>query len=200
MDFSFYCNILVSITSWILAWRIYKNGIRNHFIGFFVFTGLSSFVAAYGHASFFTEEVNLNLLLISRLLSIWSLYYFARATLALFDFYTFKPTKTVNAITPLILVAILFIRNSFFPVMIYGVLTMAILGSLAYSINLKNLPKVSVPMITGIVITIAAALIFGFISELGIFKPADISHILMAIALTFMAVGVKNTTLYELEA
>ena len=199
MDFSFYSNILVTITSLLLARMLWSNGVKNHFVGFFVFTGLSSLLAAYGHATFMEAAVANYIVLISRLLSIWSLYYFARATLSLFGLYTFKPAKAMNAVTPLVLVLILLVRNSFFPVMVYGILSMALLGFLAYSLNMKNLPKVSVPMVTGIVISMIAAMVFGFLNEFGSLKPSDVSHILIAIALTFMAVGIKNTTLYEME-
>jgi hypothetical protein len=186
---SFFSNIIISITAFILL-KLKRNQIEfSSFIWFIALTGLSSGVAAFGHSPILKEPWSSSLLFISRILSLCSIYFFTDGSLAYASFKTNKIIRTTNIILLITMVVILFWNNVFLPVMIYGIVGFMGISLSAYLSNLEEAKKGRYIVMRGIVMLSLSALVFAIFKHSYHFLAINISHILVSYSLILFSMG-----------
>ena len=186
---SFYSNILILITAFILL-KLKRDQIEfSSFIWFIALTGLSSGVAAFGHSPILKEPWSSSLIFISRILSLCSIYFFTDGSLAFASFKTNKIIRTTNLILLITMVLVLFLDNEFLPVMIYGIVGFMGISLSAYLSNLVEAKKGRYIVMRGIVMLSLSALVFAIFKHSYHFLAINISHILVSYSLILFSMG-----------
>ena len=186
---SFYSNILILITAFILL-KLKRDQIEfSSFIWFIVLTGLSSGVAAFGHLPILNEPWTSSLLFISRILSLCSIYFFTDGSLDFASFKTNKIIRTTNLILLITMVVVLFWNNVFLPVMIYGIVGFMGISLSAYLSNLEEAKKGRYIVMRGVVMLSLSALVFAIFKDSYHFLAINISHILVSYSLILFSMG-----------
>lgn len=158
---------------------------------FFLFTGVSSLIAGFGHLPLLEHYIAQWVLLFSRIISLFSLYFFTKGTAALWghkwklykiEFWNFLLVFCLSYLA---------INNVFLPVMIFGILGMGTYSLFLY-LKLYFIQKsASSFMLIGIILTVLSAISFALNATFPNFNNADLSHILISIGLLFMYKNVK---------
>lgn len=197
MWFSFFTNVLTFIVSLILCFTISRNLKSKYFYYFILLTGVSSFIAAFGHLVILDIEWQKGLLLFSRMMNLLAIFCFATGALVHFEYYKKSWLRILNI--GLILAALGWVAyaNVFTPVMLYGIIGMLLIGLFSFILNFSQ-SRISHTYITIGVSTIAlSALIFALFKHSTAFVASDISHILIATALIILSLGFNKLTFNE---
>ena len=186
---SFSSNILILLTALIL-FKINRNRIiSSHFIWFIVLTGFSSGVAAFGHLPLINERWANSLLLISRLLSLVSIYLFTNGSLDFASFRNNRMIRLTNVVLFVTMVVVLVWNNMFLPVMVYGIVGFMGIGLSAYISQKKDLTQGRYSVVQGILILSLSALVFALFKDNYYFLATNISHLLVSFSLVLFSSG-----------
>jgi hypothetical protein len=200
MWLNFITNNLIFLTSIVLIYRLLKEGVRQKYFLFFIgFTGVSTAVASVGHLTFLPIDTQQILLLISRTLSLASLFCFASGTIAHFE-YNEKGWIRFTSLAILIgFMMWLWKNNHFDAVIIYGVISMAIVSTTLYIKNWSMNKSAHRRIITGIAFTFSSGVLFALLRNLYYHQACDLGHILVVLSLIAFASGFKRLSLYEIK-
>ena len=208
MWFSFSTNILTLLAGVLLYLYIQGEGVNIYLRRFLLWTGISAGIAAFGHLEILPNELQKYLLVLSRILNVLSIFFFAYGSLQVFDYSKNSVIRIASIIVfGVCLVWLVYLnvqmpgaKESFIPVIIYGIIGMILIGGVSFAINLTMNLRAHGGVILGVFLIGVSAVVFKLIPETDGIKPSDISHILIAIALVFMTLGFKNLKLNEINS
>ncbi len=197
MWFSFSTNALIFVTAMILGMSMRKNLRNKSFLYFLFLTGITSLIAAFGHLETLPMTYQKGLLFLSRIVNLFSIFFFVSGTFTYFNYKEKKWVNTSNYGLILIFLCWLIMQNVFSPVMLYGIFGMAIISMSLFVLNYSRNKSANGLMILGLLILIGSAAVFSIFKTMSFIKPADVSHILVALSLVVMSQGFKKMDLYE---
>jgi hypothetical protein len=197
MWFSFSTNVLIFVTALVIGLAISKNVSNKNFILFLHLTGIAALIAAFGHLPILESSLQKGLLFTSRIVNLLSIFFFVRGTVRYFNHDDKRWVNASHYGLILIFLTWLLFQNAFSPVMLYGIIGMAVI-SLSLFLRYFSTNRVANGLIiTGLFLLIFSAAIFSIFKNLSYMTPADLSHILVALSLVIMSRGFKRMDLYE---
>ena len=194
---SFLSNILILGTALFLL-KLHKSQMSsNQFIWFILLTGISSGVAAFGHLPLLEKGLANSLLFVSRILSLWSIYFFTNGSIDFARFHKNKMIRITNSILFLAMILVLVWNNQFLPVMIYGIVGFMGIGLSAYFSDINNVSEPKYYVVRGISVLSFSALVFALFKENYHFLAINISHILVSFSLILFSRGFVGLNLQD---
>ncbi|PCJ67753.1 MAG: hypothetical protein COA58_01050 [Bacteroidetes bacterium] len=206
MWFSFLTNILTLLLG-VILYLSFKGPLINRYLGLFIlWTGISSGIAAFGHLEILPINVQRYLLVLSRILNVLSIFFFAYGSLQSFGYSKNKKIRVLtNGVFALSMIWLIYwnmklpgAKASFLPVIIYGIIGMVLIGAVSFVMNLKVNKGAHGRVLLGVLLIAVSAVVFKVIPEESGMKPSDMSHVLIALALVFMTSGFKKMKLNEI--
>jgi len=192
---SFLSNILIWIVGLILVF-LNKNQITaKSWVYFLFFTALSSGVAAFGHLPLSNVKLSTNLLMISRVLSLFSVFEFTKGCILFSRFNEIRVIKYINSFLFVLSLVWLFFGHHFLPIMIYGMIGMLGIGSSALLTHFTQNKSEVIPILWGIALLFISAVIFAIFKNKYHFESTNISHIIVAISLVYFTKGFRQLKL-----
>ena len=194
---SFLSNILILCTSLVLL-KLNKSQMNsNQFIWFILLTGISSGVAAFGHLPLLEKGLANSLLFVSRILSLWSIYFFTNGSIDYARFHKNKMIRITNSILFLAMILVLVWNNQFLPVMIYGIVGFMGIGLSAYFSDISYVSQPKYHVVRGISVLSFSALVFAIFKENYHFWAINMSHILVSYSLILFTRGFMGLSLHD---
>ena len=196
MWLSFYSNLLIFVVG-ASVYLIHKPKLMHDFAWFLTTTALTALIGAFGHLEILPLQTQAILLFCSRVINLFSFYFFARGTLHHFGLLDSGQIKHVhNAILVLASVWLVYLnvlypgtKLGFRPVMTYGIIEMLLISGFLFSKNVKQNTAAHKTILVGIGIILVSAFLFKAMPQgLGL-KPSDISHLLLAQSLIVLSKG-----------